>query len=137
MKITGDTMEMMKAEAIRRMKLLKLHQNAIKEFEAEDKLNLSRGGFLYWLNDVQKKMIADFEKKTSCIAYHCIESNTSFGRLLSVLYVSSHQEEWEDDVLDLKEGYPMAYVFNLDDDICSEFGSIGIRSRFGGLIRTE
>lgn len=45
-------MEMMKAEAIRRMKLLKLHQNAIKEFEAEDKLNLSRGGFLYWLNDV-------------------------------------------------------------------------------------
>lgn len=56
-------MEMMKAEAIRRMKLLKLHQNAIKEFEAEDKLNLSRGGFLYWLNDVQKKMIADFEKK--------------------------------------------------------------------------
>lgn len=54
-KLTGDTMEMMKAEAIRRMKLLKLHQNAIKEFEAEDKLNLSRGGFLYWLNDVQKK----------------------------------------------------------------------------------
>lgn len=130
-------MEMMKAEAIRRMKLLKLHQNAIKEFETEGKLNLSRGGFLYWLDDVQKKMITDFEEKTNCVAYHCIESNTSFGKLLSVLYVSSHPEEWEDDIEDMREGYQMAYVFNLDDDICSEFGSIGIGSRFGGLIRTE
>lgn len=48
-------MEMMKAEAIRRMKLLKLHQNAIKEFETEGKLNLSRGGFCTGLMTSRKR----------------------------------------------------------------------------------
>ena len=131
------TKEMMKAEAIKRMNMLRLHRNAIEEFETEDKLNLSLGGFLYWLNDSQKEMIASFEERNNCMAYHCIESNTEFGKLLSVLYVSNHPEEWSFDIEDLKEGYPIAYVFNLDDDCLSEFGSIGVVNRFGGLVRTE
>jgi hypothetical protein len=27
-------------------------------------------------------------------------------------------------------------VWNKDDEWCSEFGSIGVRSKFGGIVRT-
>jgi hypothetical protein len=36
----------------------------------------------------------------------------------------------------LKDGYACAYVMNLDDEWCSEFGSIGIKPQFGGVVRT-
>ena len=37
---------------------------------------------------------------------------------------------------DIKEGYACAYVKNLSDDFCSEFGSICFKKQFGGLVRT-
>ena len=45
-------------------------------------------------------------------------------------------DEWEYDRNDLTEGYALAYVKNMDDDMCSEFGSIFIENRYGGLVRT-
>lgn len=127
----------MKAEAVKRMKKLRIWMTAIDEFRNEDKVNVSRSGFLYWLNNDYKKLVSDFEKEYGGVVYHCIESNTEFGKLLSVLYVSCHPDEWSSDMQDLKEGCPLVYVFNLDCDYFSEFGSIGIRNRFGGLVRTE
>jgi hypothetical protein len=57
------------------------------------------------------------------------------GEMLSLLYVSKDREEWESDRDDLQYGYAYAYVINLDDDWCSEFGTIGIKPQFGGLAR--
>ena len=53
----------------------------------------------------------------------------------SYLYVSKYKEEWEMDVNDLGEGYPVVYVENLEDPECSEFGSIRIFPNGDGLIR--
>ena len=51
-----------KQEANARMKLLKLHENVIREFEKEGIVNLSEnGGFLYWLNGDQQAIVDDFE----------------------------------------------------------------------------
>lgn len=36
---------------------------------------------------------------------------------------------------DIKDGYVFIYCKNLDDDICSEFGSICYKSVNGGLVR--
>ena len=36
---------------------------------------------------------------------------------------------------DLSEGYPVVYVKNVTDDLCSEFGSIAIKPSIGGLRR--
>ena len=127
----------MKAEAVKRMKKLRIWTTAIDEFRNEDKVNVSRSGFLYWLNNDYKKLVSDFEKEYGGVVYLCIESDTEFGKLLSVLYVSCRPDEWSSDMQDLKEGCPLVYVFNLDCDYFSEFGSIGIRNRFGGLVRTE
>lgn len=126
-----------KQEAMERMKQLRLYPNIIKEFAKEDIVNLSEhGGMLYWLNADQKKIVREFEEKYNAVVYHVIHNNTEFGELYSLLYVSEYEKEWEDDKSDLTDGCPIAYVKNIDDDICSEFGSIGIRMQFGGLVRT-
>lgn len=129
--------ELQKQEAIKRMKLLKLHENPIKEFEKDGKLNQSEhGGMLYWLDENQQEIVKKFETEHNAVVYHVIHNYTDLGEMLALLYVSDSEEEWEYDIDDLKAGYPIAYVINLDDEYCSEFGSIGVKPQFGGLIRT-
>jgi len=131
------TRQEQKQEAISRMKMLKLHINAINEFEKEDVINLSEhGGILYWLNDDQMEYVKTFEQKYNSVVYHVIHNVTEFGELLAFLYVSDSEEEWGYDRDDIKDGYACAYVLNIDDDTCSEFGSIGIKPQFGGVVRT-
>ncbi len=74
-----------------------------------------------------------FEKEHGSLVYLLIADSWSF----SYLYVSQYKEEWEPDVNDLGEGYPVAYVKNLTDPECSEFGSIHIVRNGDGFIRTE
>lgn len=130
------TKAQMKAEAINRMKMLGIYWKAIEEFRQEDKVNVSRSGILYWLDETYREKVAEFEKEHGGLAYIAIEINTEFGKLLSILYVSEHCEEWERDREELKDCTPFAYVYNLTDEYCSEFGCIGVRNRFGGLVRT-
>ncbi len=85
---------------------------------------------------IHEYAISEFEEKHNVTVYHVIYTNTSFGKLLNYMYVSNNQDEWELDIDDIKQGYALVYVNNLSDDNCSEFGSIGIKNVFGGLIRT-
>ena len=55
--------------------------------------------------------------------------------MYNFLYVSDYQEEWEMDQNDIKEGYALVYVWNKTIDYCSEFGSIAVKEKFGGLVR--
>lgn len=131
------TNEQKKIEALERMRTLKLYPNIIKEFEKENVVNMSEnGGFLYWLNDEQKEIVAEFEQEHNALVYHVIHDFTGFGELLTFFYVSDDDEEWEYDREDLKAGYACAYVKNLTDDMCSEFGSVCFKQQFGGLVRT-
>lgn len=136
MENTIATREEQKQEAIARMKYLKLYPQTIKEYEKEDLVNYSHLGILYWVEGEMYALMREFEKEHNALVYHIVQTFTDFGELLSFLYVSQHKDEWEYDRADLTEGYAMAYVKNLDDDLCSEFGSICIENRFGGLIRT-
>lgn len=132
------TRQKQKQEAIARMKLLKLHQNIIREFEQDDVINLSEnGGILFWLDEKQTEYVRNFEKNYDAVVYHVIHEYTNIGEMLSFLYVSDDKYEWGYDRDDLKKGYALAYVKNLDDEECSEFGTIGIKPQYGGLIRTE
>jgi len=128
--------EEQKREAIERMKSLRLHENVLREFENENKLNLSEnGGILFWLDEKQEAEVRAFEAKREAVVYHVIHSYTEFGELLAMLYVSKSSHEWEYDREDLKQGYPYAYVKNFSGG--SEIGVIGIKSQNGGLVRTE
>jgi len=129
--------EQQRQEAIERLKLLKLYPNVLKDFEKESLVNVSEhGGILFWVNDEQKQMIEEFEQKHNALVYHVIHNYTSIGEMYSLLYVSKYKTEWKRDKKELQEGYPCVYVKNVDDDWSSEFGTIGIKEQFGGLIRT-
>lgn len=131
------TREKMKKEAVKRMKMLRILPQTIKEFETDDVVNESEGiGALYWLNEDEKEMVKEFEKEFGGVVYHVIHSFTEFGELYALLYVSQYEEEWECDNESLKEGFPLAYVVNKSHPYCSEFGSIGVRPSIGGLVRT-
>lgn len=123
-------------EAIERMKLLKLDSSCIEAF-AKGKVWESEGyGALYEVNQKEQKLIDNFEKNhPNCLVYHMIHNIFEFGECYSMLYVSSDIEEWEQDKDDIKDGYTFAWVENVDLNWCSEFGTIAIKSQFGGLVR--
>lgn len=127
--------EKQKAEALKRMEELKIMGNCRKDFR-RGVLNKSEfGGILYWLNDDEKEQVRKFEEETGNLVYHAILDHLEFGDCLALLYVSEDEEEWEMEREDLKEMYPMSYVCNLDEPMFSEYGTIGIQPRFGGLAR--
>lgn len=131
------TREKMKKEAVKRMKMLRILPQTIKEFETDDVVNESEGiGALYWLNEDEEELVKEFEKEFGVVVYHVIHSFTEFGELYAFLYVSQYEEEWEYDNESLQEGFPLAYVVNKSHPDCSEFGSIGVRPSIGGLVRT-
>ena len=130
------TLDEKREEALRRLNMLSLHRNVVNDFK-KGVLNLTEpNGGLFWLDEEQKKIIRDFEEKTNSVVYHVIHNYTEVGEMLSLLYVSDDKEEWELDEEDLHNGIAFCYVKNLDDDICSEYGTIGIKPMYGGLIRT-
>ena len=123
-------------EAIERMKLLKLDKQCIEAF-TKGKVWESEGyGALYEVNDEEQFIIDKFEAHhKDCLVYHMIHNKFEFGECYSILYVSPDKAEWQQDKEDIEDGYVFAYVENVDDDFCSEFGSIAIKPQFGGLMR--
>lgn len=130
-------MELQKREALARMAILRLHENVVREFKEEGKLNISeKNGMLFWLNDEQKKMVEEWESESGNVVYHIIHSHAvDIGELYSFLYVSVHEEEWERDREDLKDDCPLVFVKNVSCEYFSEYGCIGIKGSFGGLVR--
>lgn len=132
------SMEIKKAEAIKRMKMLDLYNPYIKAFEKKDEIFLSEmtGGVYEITNEIElKEKIKEFETEHNALVYHVIRTMTAFGELYSFLYISDYEEEWEMDNDDLSDGYAMSYVWNKTDEWCSEFGSIGVRGKYGGIVR--
>lgn len=138
-----------KEEAINRIKTLiekcNLNPNVLKYFN-EDKVYYSylTGGFLGSIDTISydknyEKSVKEFETKhPDCLVYHAIESITTQGKLLSLLYVSDDKEEWETERLESNNSI-MSYVFNLDNPDLSEFGCIIIDGfmESGALVRTD
>lgn len=133
------TREEKKFEALARMKLWGIYAPIRTQFEKEDLVSESAPplGACYWLDEAQRKRVAEFEEKNNALVYHVIHSYTSLGEMESYLYVSDYPEEWERDREDIKDGQQLVYVFNHDMPDCSEFGSIGVAlTPAAGLRRT-
>ena len=138
--------EIIKNECLRRMKKLKLHDEGfhtcVGEFRQKDKVWKSEfHGILYYLDEDEQKAVDEFEKKHDGLkVYHCYKAHTQFGDLLSMLYVDvTSKENFERDKeyfdYDIDDGYIMSYTKNFNNEFCSDFGSIVIRSLFGGIQR--
>lgn len=125
-------------EAIKRMKELKIYNDAIKNFK-EGTVSQSISGYMFWIdesteNDLAKK-IADFEAENNAVVYYVITTNTNFGMLYNLLFVGDNEEEWEYEHEDIKDNYVFSYVINVDEPLFSEFGTIVVDQQYGGLVR--
>ena len=125
-----------KEEALKRMKKLNLLGEVRNHFRIYEKVFLSEKGIIWELDEMETKMVREWENNTGNLVYHVIKTNMEFGLCYSFLYVSKHTEKWQMDNEDLGNGYPFVYVKNMDCDCFSEYGSIGIAPIWGGLIRT-
>lgn len=132
-----------KTEALLRMKMLGLSENVIKDFEEEgrvyysERINPTFDGILYWLDNKEtwQKFVSDFEKEYNALVYHAQLSHLVFGDCLSLLFVSNYPEEWDVDKKDLENSLPFVYVWNMTDTELSEFGTIGLKPKNGGVTR--
>ncbi len=129
------TMEQMKEEAIRRMGWWKLHPNVVRDFK-KGVLNVSEHmGALYWLEDDDKKLVDDWAKKTGNLPYHLIRSYFDDMELLTILFVEPDKSEWALNKDDSVYFTQFAYSINKTEPAFSEYGSVGLRPTFGGVIR--
>lgn len=147
-KTVGPIAAVQRREAARRLKMLEgkgLHPDAVRQFEVEglvnysDRISFGHGaaGGLFWIDESNfAARIMSLEKSEGFIVYHATHEHTNFGELLDLFHVSKDVEEWGIDREDIEGGYSLVYAVNLDDDSCSEYGSIGFSVSGGGLVRT-
>ena len=126
-----------KEKAIELLKELDIYTPYIEGFKERDKVCFFENFGGFWIDqepEVYAKM-KELEKKYSCLVYAVTHEFTEFGELYDFLIVTDYPEEW--DTLVYSQGNrhtAFAYVWNKDDDWCSEFGSVIVES-FGGGIR--
>ena len=81
------SIEEARMEAVKRLEVLKVHENVLREFKEEEKLNRSeRLGILYWLNDEEQAMVKKSDEKNEAVVYHVIHQHTNIGEMYSLLY---------------------------------------------------
>ena len=132
------TQEQRKEQAIKYMTTLDIYKPYIKGFKENNQVCLYEQFAGFWVDqepDVFKKM-KEIEEEHNCTVYAITHEFLEFGECYSFLIVTDYVEEW--DTLLEKYGHEyaaFAYVWNKDDDICSEFGTIAVQSAFGGIRR--
>lgn len=80
-----------------------------------------------WREEIEK-----FERRYNALVYLALANKSPYGEMLSMLYVSSHEKEWEYE--GVTRDYIAAYVYNFDMEE-GEFGDIFLTSNNGALIR--
>ena len=127
-----------KEKAIEIMKKMDIYKPYIKGFREEDKVCFFENFGGFWIGqepEVYAKMKA-IEKKYGCLVYAVTHELTKFGECWSFLSISDYPEEWDTLVYTAGDRHAaFAYVWNKDDEWCSEFGTIVVRSFGGGIKR--
>ena len=130
--------EQKKEKAIEIMHKLDIYAPYIRGFREENQVCFFEafGGFWAYQEPELMVKIKEFETQYNVLVYAVTHEYTNFGECYDFLYISDYEEEWDEMLY--SQGnmyYTFAYVWNVDDDFCSEFGTIGIRSFGGGIKR--
>ena len=135
----NTTIEERKEKAIEIMKNLDIYKPYIDGFKQNNDVCMFEQFGGYWAYQypelIEKKN--EIEEKYNCTVYAITHEITEIGEFYDFLVVSDYKEEWKSLVQKYENNnryYAYAYVWNKDDDYCSEFGDVIIQS-FGGGIR--
>lgn len=134
----NTTLEERKEKAIELMKRLDIYKPYINGFKNSNKVCFYEGFGGFWAFQEPELLakIKEVEKEHNCTVYAVTHEFTEFGEMYDFLIVTDYKEEWPDLVLKVNNTfYAFAYCWNKDDDFCSEFGTISIKSFGGGIGR--
>lgn len=129
-----------KIKAIELLKQLDIYKPYIEGFKEKDQVCFFERFGGYWVDqepEVYNKM-KEVEAQFNCTVYAITHEYTEFGECYSFLLVTRYKQEWKNLVVS-ENGthYAFAYVWNKDDDWCSELGTIGVKSFGGGITRVS
>ena len=128
-----------KEVALSAMKTLDIYKPYIKKFEKDGTITLFERFGGYYIDEHNEsellKKIREFEAEYECVVYAVTHEFFMFGECYSFLCVSKYEEEWEMTLDNVRDGYAWSYVWNKDDEWCSEFGTIAVKSFGGGIAR--
>lgn len=86
-------------------------------------------------NSLYEKVVKSICESHELVPYYVIMTQTSFGDLINILFVSKYEEDWR--MERESGGIVHCWVENLSEPMFSEYGSITIKSIGGTLIRVE
>ena len=127
-----------KIKAIELLEKMDIYKPYIKGFRESDKVCFFERFGGYWVEqepEIYNKM-KEIEKEYNCTVYAITHEFTQFGECYSFLLVTNYKSEWKNLVV-TENGthYAFAYVWNKDDEWCSELGTVGVKSFGGGITR--
>ena len=127
-----------KIKAIELLEKMDIYKPYIKGFRESDKVCFFERFGGYWVEqepEIYNKM-KEIEKDYNCTVYAITHEFTQFGECYSFLLVTNYKSEWKNLVV-TENGthYAFAYVWNKDDEWCSELGTVGVKSFGGGITR--
>lgn len=131
--------EIMKSEAVKRMKALGIFPPTIRQFQDDGYISISEPPFgaFFWAEGDELNEIREFETEHNALVYLVVRCYTDIGQMDSYLYVSEDESDWEDDMEDIKNECAFTYTINREWPDCSEFGRIGFEKTIAaGLRRT-
>ena len=135
MKITN---EIKKQKAIELMNKLNIYKPYIRGFETDNKVCFFEnfGGFWAYQEPELAAKIKEIEKTYNILVYAVTHEYLEFGECYDFFYIPDYKHEWKYALIPQKDiFYSYAYVWNKNDDNCSEFGRIGVLSFGGGIKR--
>lgn len=129
-----------KAKAIELMKTLGIYEPYIQDFMHDNRACVFENYVGYWIDQypVLLAKVKELEAEYNCLVYAVTHEYTNIGEMYSMLIIPAYPEDWENLIhTRLDNGFVVyAYVWNKTDELCSEFGSIGVHSFGGGIRRT-
>ena len=133
------TIEQRKEKAVELMKQLQIYKPYINDFKKDNLVTYFEHHIGYWafqdkeLNDKIKQL----EEKYDITIYAATHEFLEFGECYDFLYIPNDDEDWDYllDPINSKQFYARSYVWNKDDDWCSDFGDIVVFTALGGLRR--
>lgn len=134
MELEKASKEEMLQEGIKRMQLLKLHNNVINDLKNDGLLNKSEGrlGILYWLDEKEQAMVKEYENQRNILVYHVIKTYTlDIGVGYDLLCIIDEKGYWEEERERLKQGYVLSHSISQ----FNESGDILVKNKNGGLVR--
>ena len=130
----------MKKIAIEHLKALNIYRPYIAEFRKNGTVTMFERFGGYYINEMNgytelESRIKEFERDYEAMVYAVTHEYLEFGECYTFLYVDKNDPNnltIDDDLY-----YVYAYVWNKTMEYCSEFGTVGIQSAYGGIVRRE